>query len=149
MRVIHLPIYPNYRILCKNDSSFGIIKTVMIPINEKEEKHIDNIGDSIINFDRGDRSFSITMKDIYCYGEIDFNNEDDLAAINNFHFLDYLTLSGIHIPANYDYKTHTCKSNIKLPLHTETWTPSAVAKVAHGYLGKPQRILLFKEHISK
>lgn len=149
MRVIQLPIYQNYRILCKNIGSFGTTRTVMIPITEKEEKRIDNIGDSIINFDRGSRSFSIKMKDIYCYGEINFNDEDDLTAIDNFHFLDYLTLSGIHIPSNYNYSTHSCKSNLKVPLSTETWTPSVVAKIAHGYLGKPQRVLLFKEHTKK
>lgn len=117
----------------------------MIPIDEKEEKDIDNISDSTLTFNRGDTTFHVTMKNIFCYGEVDFTNIDDLNQIDSFGFLDYLGIQGIHIYSRYNYKTHSCSSPKKHLLWSETWRPSVVAQMAHGYLGKPQRILLFRE----
>lgn len=147
--MIPLPIYQNYRILCSNANGYNIRRTIMIPISEQEEKDIDNIGDSTLKFKRGNMSFSVKMKDIYCYGEVDFTNEEDLDQIDSFNFLDYLGANGIRIYSNYDYKTHSCKASNKKLLWTETWCPSVVAQITHGYLGKPQRILLFNEYVRK
>lgn len=127
----------------KNVSNIGTKLTVMIPINEEEEKLIDNIDKSTLKFHRGNKSFSISMKDIYCYGEVNFEDEDTLNQINEFKFLDYLCKVGVKIYSRYDYKTHSCSSPKRRCLLTETWSPSQLAKMAHGYLGKPKRILLF------
>lgn len=140
---IQLPIYPDFHILNKNVSNIGTKLTVMIPIDEEEEKLIDNIDKSTLKFHRGNKSFSISMKDIYCYGEVDFEDQDTLNQINEFKFLDYLAEVGVHIYSRYDYKTHSCSSPKRSCLWTETWSPSQLAKMAHGYLGKPKRILLF------
>ena len=118
----------------------------MIPISEQEEKSIDNIKDSVLKFQRGDISFSVKMNNIYCYGKVDFTNRDDLNQIDSFNFLDYLGASGINIYSNYDYKTHSCSSPKQHCLWTETWNPAELAKMAHGYLGKPKRILLFNQN---
>lgn len=117
----------------------------MIPINEDEEKLIDNIDKSTLTFHRGNRSFSIQMRDIYCYGEVDFNNKETLDKIEEFNFLDYLGAIGVHIYSRYDYKSHSCTSPMRRCMWTETWSPAHLAKMAHGYLGKPQRILLFNQ----
>lgn len=119
----------------------------MIPINEKEEKDIDNIGKHTLIFHRGDKSFTVSMKDIYCYGEVDFTDDDIMNQIDNFGFLNYLEDMGIHIYARYDYQTHTCRSPKKHCLWSETWSPAKLTQMAHGYLGKPKRILLFNETI--
>ena len=55
--------------------------TVMIPITEKEEENIDNIDNSVLIFIRGKRKFSVTMKDIYCYGEVNFTDRETLDKI--------------------------------------------------------------------
>lgn len=147
MYQIPLPIYPNYHILSRNKS--GILKKeiIMIPIDEKEEEEIDNIGDEMLVFHRGNRSFSISMRNIYCYGEVDFTNQETVNQINAFKFLDYLGIVGVHIYSRYDYKTHSCSSPKRHCLWTETWNPAELAKMAHGYLGKPKRILLFNQNI--
>ena len=75
---IPLPIYPDFRILSKNVSSLGTRLTVMIPIDEEEEELIDNIDKSVLKFHRGHKTFSVSMRDIYCYGEVDFEDEDTL-----------------------------------------------------------------------
>lgn len=147
--MIPLPTYQNYRILCSNVSGSIVRITIMIPISEQEEKSIDNIRDSTLKFKRGDASFSVRMKDIYCYGEVDFTSKEDLNQIDSFNFLEHLGASGIHILSQYDYKTHSCKARNKKLLWTETWHPAIVAQMAHGYLGKPQRILLFNKTIIK
>lgn len=119
----------------------------MIPIDENEEKLIDNIDKHTLTFHRGDRTFSVSMKDIYCYGEVDFEDEDILNRISKFKFLDYLGAVGVHIYSGYDYKTHSCSSPKSCCLWTETWNPAELAKMAHGYLDKPKRILLFNQTI--
>lgn len=121
----------------------------MIPIDEDEEKLIDNIDKSILPFHRGNRSFSISMKDIYCYGEVDFEDENTLNQIKDFKFLNHLDEVGVHIYSRYDYKTHSCYSPKRYCLWTETWNPAELAKMAHGYLGKPQRILLFNQTVKR
>ena len=72
--------------------------------------------------------------------------EEDKATISRA--LDYLEEKGVTIYSNYDYETHSCSSPEKYCLWTETWHPAVLAKMAHGYLGKPKRILLFNQ-ISK
>lgn len=135
--------------MSKNVSSLGTKLTVMIPIDEDEEKLIDNIDKSTLAFHRGKRSFSVSMRDIYCYGEVDFEDENVLNQIKEFKFLEYLQETGIKICADYNYKTHTCKSSKPYILYTETWNPAELAKRAHAYLGKPKRILLFNQFIRK
>ena len=148
MYQIPLPTFHHYRILNSKRSSIGTKSTIMIPINEKEELLIDNIDKQTLHFHRGNRTFSVQMKDIYCYGEVDFTDKDTLDKINDFKFLDYLEEVGVRIYSNYDYETHSCSSPTEYCLWTETWHPAVLAKMAHGYLGKPKRILLFSQ-ISK
>ena len=145
---ISLPIFPHYHILNSNKSSARIKSTIMIPIDKDEELLIDNINEQTLYFNRGNRTFSVKMENIYCYGEVDFTDKDTLDKINDFKFLSYLEEVGVHIYSNYNYETHSCSSPKIHCLWTETWNPAVLAKMAHGYLGKPQRILLFNQ-ISK
>lgn len=117
----------------------------MTAITEKEENLIDNLKDDIIELHRGNRTFSISRRQIYCYGIVDFDNQDDLDTIEKFKFLTHLGVMGQHIYSNYNYKTHTCSSNKNRLLWTETWSPSQLARFAHGSLNKPERIILFSQ----
>ena len=147
MHRIPLPIYPDYRILNSNCSRGRTHTTIMIPIDEDEEKLIDNIGKKVLCFHRGNRSFSVKIGDIYCYGEVDFNDKETLDKIAEFSFLDYLDEVGVRIYSRYDYESHSCTSPTNRCMWAETWNPVYLAKMAHGYLGKPQRILLFNQII--
>lgn len=116
----------------------------MTYISEEEESLIDR--GKTLNLQRGDAEFTIESYDIYCYGEVNFDlSSDDMYKIDNLNFLDYLKgASGYPICSDYDYESHTCKSPISCYRITETWHPSVLARYAHGCLGKPQRIVLFK-----
>lgn len=146
---IPLPIYPTYRILNRNKTNLGTKITVMIPISKKEEKRIDDIGKSTLRFTRGNRTFSVKMSDVYCYGEIDFTDRNTLKEIAEFNFLNNLGAVGVSVYSRYDYDTHSCTSPNKYCLWSETWNPVILTKMAHGFLGKPERILLFNQTIKK
>lgn len=155
MNRMPLPIFPHYRILNSIRTNNCIKATIMIPIDESEESMLDDINDNtssnikneIFQFNRGNRTFSVSIKDIYCYGNLNFNDDNVIKEIEEFNFLDYLTFSGIPIRSRYDYITHSCVSIKQKPLWVETWSTLDLVKLAHGYLGKPERILLFKQII--
>lgn len=138
-----MPIHSDYHILCSNRTSHRCVITVMTYITEEEENLIDNLKDKTLQLTRGNRVFDVRMNQIHCYGEVDFENQDDLDTIDGFKFLDFLGGVGIHIYSRYNYKTHSCSSPKRNALWTETWSPAELAKYAHGFLGKPQRIILF------
>lgn len=143
-----MPTSKNYHILHTNPSGIGK-QIIMIPITEKEENNIDNITDNVLEFHRGNRTFSVRMHNIYCYGEVNLEDKETCNKISNFNFLNYLGATGVHIYSNYDYNTHTCKTPKKYLLYTETWNPLDLVKFAHGTLNKPKRILLFYQQLKK
>lgn len=139
-----MPITPEYRILCNNGDIGRGCQIVMTYISEHEENQLDNLSDKILVLERGDKTFNIQMHRVYCYGKVDFNNDDDLNIIENFNFLNHLGAVGVHIYADYDYESHTCSSPTNHYKWTETWSPSHLARYAHGCLNKPERIVLFR-----
>ena len=145
MYQIPLSIFFFFFILNNKKISIGIKIGVMILVVEIVELIFDIFDYFSLHFHRGDRTFSVQMKDVYCYGEVDFTDKDTLDKINDFKFLDHLEAVGAHVYSNYDYETHSCSSPKEYCLWTETWHPAVLAKMAHGYLGKPQRILLFNQ----
>lgn len=142
-----MPISQNYHILCRNKTNVRTVEVVMTHIDEREESFIDNLKDNIIKLDRGERTFTISRRQIYCYGEVDFNNEEDLKTIDGFKFLSHLGVAGQPIYANHNYHNHTCASPKNHALWTETWSPAYLARYAHASLNKPQRIILFYQDI--
>lgn len=140
-----MPIHKDYHFLCSNRSRYRTVSTIMTYITEEEESLIDNLKDKTLQLTRGNRVFNIKMNQIHCYGEVNFESQEDLDTIDGFKFLDFLGCVGIHIYSMYNYKTHSCSSPKRYALWTETWSPSELAKMAHGYIGKPQRIILFNQ----
>lgn len=118
---------------------FGTRYAVVITsINENQEKSLDN-GESI----ELNEKFIVNPKDVYCYGEIDFSNDDDINTINNFDWICD-PVKGESIPAHYNYETHTCESiNLHIGEH-ETFDNVKIAMYGHGCIGKPKRCLIFK-----
>ena len=145
--IIQIPTENDYHLLCKhvNDNK-DTIMIFMTHITIEEEIEIDNR--HTIKIERGNKVFEINPNrgDIYCYGIVDFNTDSsDYNIIDNFNFLKHLNIVGIKIQSRYNYENHTCDSPKEFPLWTETWSPAELAQLAHGYLGKPERIVLFKQ----
>ena len=134
----------DYQVMCSRFLTRGELELIiMIPISEKEETELDS--GSLITVRNG-FGFSIDKTNVICYGEIDFNtNSDDYNVIEGMNWLDHITLLGIGVPSDYDYKTHCCYSPIKVVRHYDTNNPAVVAQYTHARLGKPQRCCIFKE----
>lgn len=118
----------------------------MTYITEEEEHYFDNMtSDTVILLERNNAKFKIKRNQVYCYGIVNFNNKSDYKQIKEFNFLGYLGVQGIPIPANYNYKEHNCKTSNRRIQYTETWCPAELSRYAHACLGKPERIIIFKQ----
>lgn len=139
-----MPITQNYRILSSNRMTTKSNRNYLTWITKEEEDKIDNLKDETFVLERGNRIFKIKKRQIYGYGEIDFNKEEDAKLVEKFKFLDSYVY-GVPFPSNYDYNTHTCLSPKKKPMWTETISPLDIVKYAHASLNKPQRVLIFNQ----
>lgn len=143
MKTIQMPIIKDYQTLICRTESTSKISVMMTYITEDEEHELDNNRPIIIK--RGNITFMVNPQTVYCYGEIDFNtNSEDYKTLATFNWLDHLTDRGIGIPANYNYKTHTCVTPLRQYQYYDTVKPEVVAQYLHGVLGKPERTLIFK-----
>lgn len=142
--IIKLPVREDYySLIARKTSDKREESVVMTYITEAEEQSIDK-GKTIV-LKRGNLSFTVNPTDIYCYGEIDFNNNsEDMDVISTFSWLDSLIMRGVCIPSNYNYERHECVSINKRPMWYDTTKCEDYAKYVHGCLGKPKRCLIFR-----
>jgi hypothetical protein len=118
-------------------------RIIMTSLEDDEEKLLDN--NKTISITRGHMTFIIKPNDIVAYGEIDFENgSEDLDYIYTLNFYKNNMLSGVIVPSEYDYKTHTVTSDIKGGRRFDTTQTDIVCQYAHGCLGKPKRTIIFK-----
>lgn len=119
----------------------------MIPITEEEEASLDK---GYLHWERKDVAFDIDSKNIKAYGNIDFNkSSDDYKTLECVRWLDHLTIQGIYIPSNYNYKEHCSYSDRNRPLYYDTVNPAAVLQYIHGVLNKPERCCIFSKIVNK
>lgn len=141
--IIKMPLVKDYvSIVCKKEKTLttGIIMTY---ITDEDEKTLD--AHNNLSLKRGNTIFKIPPENVYCYGNIDLNrNTEDYDVISTFNWLDHLSIRGICVPSNYDYKTHTCKSNLRVPRWYDTTKPEVVTQYCHGLLNKPEKIVIFR-----
>ena len=115
------------------------VRILMAPITEKEEALLDK--GRAFTIHRGDLSFSLNSDNVFAYGKVDFHKgTEDYENIDEL--IPYRDV--VHLPFNYDYDTHTCKTKTKYYQTYETDDISAMAQYAHGRLGKPERVVIFK-----
>lgn len=145
-RVINLPIWNTEFV---NIVSKAVDKTtrqnvVMTSISEEEEYRLDT--DKKITIVRDNILFTVNIKNVYCYGVIDFDDySDDYNAIDNFDWFKACTTQGKFVPNNYNYESHAVEqdSKNKYIQDIETWSPAQYTQYLHGCLGKPHRVLIF------
>ena len=139
-----MPISKDYQtVICHTEKVGNKIKSqtriLMTWISDKEEALLDK--GKAITITRGGITFDLDKDNIFSYGEVDFHDgTEDYDALNELiPFRDV-----VHIPLNYDYDTHTCKTKTKCYQTYETDNIGAMAQYAHGRLGKPKRVVIFK-----
>lgn len=128
--------------LCLTDSSKGNRIVVMEAITEEQEARIDKSKQYFgsIRHTKEDGQI-IDGKDIYVYGEINFNSEEDCNILNRFHLLDNDN-SFVYSGFNYDKGTIVLKEN------NVKWyqTTNNIKWLQFNYclIGKPERIIIYK-----
>lgn len=128
--ICHIDIIKNHR-----------IPVVMEPITEEQELRIDKSAKyyGAIQFERKD-GVIVAAKDIYLYGEVDFNN-DDLDLIERFKLIDE---DGNWIYSNFDYEKGNFTTIDGIAKGYPTWNLINWFKYCHVLIGKPQRIIVYK-----
>lgn len=135
-------------ILCRTEIVKGkTIKVYMEPITEEQEIRIDNsikyYGE--LRYERFDKTI-ITSKDIYLYGEINFKDDNDINQINRLNLIDD---KGAYIYSTFNYDKgnySTIDYQIKC---SPTWNPIYWFMYCHCLIGKPKRIIVYREPIIK
>lgn len=118
----------------------------MTHLNEKEEKSLDDAG--VVKLKRGSLTFNVFKKDVYCYGEIDYNKgSDDYETLSNQDWFIDCDMQGVMVPSNYDYENNIIVSDIKGGRWYDTVKTEIVAQFKHGQLGKPKRSIIFKHYV--
>lgn len=140
-----LGISPNKVILRRVPSKIKnkYINVVMMPITALEESRIDKskkyYGE--IKFDIDGYKF-IRAKDIYLYGEVDFEKESDLEAIEKFKLINE---EGAWIYSNFDYNKGNYTIIDGQIKGYYTFDNILWFMFNHVKLGKPKRIIVFNE----
>lgn len=117
----------------------------MEAITEQEEQRIDNAPKYYgeIRHVRSD-SYIIPAKDIYLYGEVDFNNDDDIDNIERFNLINMDLNACNWIYSNFNFKEGYFTTIDGIAKGYPTWNALKWFMYKYVLLGKPQRIIVYK-----
>ena len=123
-------------ILCRIKYLGDYVYTVMREITDKQEQELDDL--ESINIDNK----VVTKEDIYCYGQIDVNNEEDINYIKKFNIINLDSENSIH--SGYDYEKGEVVIENNIAKKHSTWNPIEWFKYNYLLIGKPKRIIIYK-----
>lgn len=123
------------------------VQVIMAGITEEQEKDLDN--GKIITIETSIGCFDVNPDMCYCYGELDLSpNSKDINRIYEAHWFDNFN-TNIHLVSEYDYETHSVTSDIPGGRWYESFNPKHYIPYLHGCIGKPKRIVIFKDYFKK
>lgn len=150
---IPMPTRKGYYVMTSRTSGIKTKDVIIIAsISSKDFDKLQNdepIDLKFTNDCRNDKfnkvEFHIEPDDVYCYGDIDFNEDsEDFETLDGFNWLND-KLNGIHMPIDYDYATHTCLSPTSKYRTNECRSCAKMTQYAHAAIGKPKYVCIFKE----
>jgi len=125
-------------VLCRIKHNSKFYNVYMQSITEKQEAKLDEeksiilaVGGDIIN---------VSKESIYCYGEINSNNEDDARTIIRFNLVNE-DGTCIHSNINEQYQT------IKPPTFVFSTNPLLVWDYSYTLVGRPKRIIVYRQQV--
>lgn len=140
-RVIHFPIVEGIKVSSiRTGPAFQHHMTIMLPIDDKIEKKIDN--KKTFNIQWNGHDYLVKPKNVFAYGEINLEDEDDIDIIYKCNIA--IPDDGIWVYSDYDYKTNTSKYRDGKLLQYTSYDNLKIFKQCYGMLGCPKSILLFK-----
>ena len=122
--------------LCRIKIMGSFIYTIMRPITQEQEKILDR--DEQIEIDG-----NVISKDkIYCYGEFDVNNPEDINYIKKFNIINLDEENPIH--SNYDFDEGNVTIEGNMAKMYSCYDVVKWFKYNYVLIGKPKRILIYK-----
>lgn len=134
-----------YYILRPCDSPNKDYQIVITRLSTDEEEKLNNNEPVILK--RKDTTFIVQPDLCYAYGELDLSpNSKDINTIYNSKYFSYLD---IHISclSKYDYNSHTVTSDVRGGRYFWSNNPKDYLPYIHGCIGKPSKVVIFKEYI--
>lgn len=123
-------------ILSRTKYMGNISCVVMRGITKEQEENIDK--NKAISFG----NTVIGENEIYCYGQLDINNKEDVKYLKQFNLIDLDAENFVH--SNYDYDKGTVEINTDRISVYPTWNIVNWFKYNHLLIGKPKRIIIYK-----
>lgn len=137
-----LGLHSEGMMICRINSTAKKV-IVIEPLTKEQEDDIDKskkyYGD-IRFINKNDKT--IEAKDIYLYGEINFDNEEDLYHIEQFNLINN---DGAWIYTNVDYDTGDVYSINNSFKTSQIYNPIEWFKYCHLLIGKPNRVIVYKK----
>lgn len=127
--------------LCLTESIKNKKIVIMEAITEEEEQRIDKSKDYYGSIKYNKNNLVIDSKDIYLYGEVNLNDENDINFIKRFYLINPET-SFIYSNFDYDRGVYTTV-NLK-PRWCTTFDPIKWFKYNYCLIGKPNRIIIYR-----
>ena len=123
-------------ILCRTKVLGNYNYTVMRPITESQEKELDE--NEQITIDNN----IITKDNIYCYGQFDINNDEDIKYVKKFNIINLEEANPIYSGYNFSDGTVVIEGNIAKTY--SCYNPIEWFKYNYLLIGKPERIIIYK-----
>ena len=122
----------------------------MEPITEKEEERIDKSSKYYgeIRHVRSD-GYIIPSKDIYLYGEVDLDNDEDINNIEKFNLIDSKSSACNWIYSNFDFENGCFTTIDGIAKGYPIWDAFTWFLFNYVLLGKPKRIIIYNYPIDK
>ena len=127
--------------LCLTESIKNKKIVIMEATTEEEEQRIDKSKDYYGSIRYNKNNLVIDSKDIYLYGEVNLNDENDINFIKRFYLINPET-SFIYSNFDYDRGVYTTV-NLK-PRWCTTFDPIKWFKYNYCLIGKPNRIIIYR-----
>lgn len=134
-------------LICHTDGDKYIkrqVRYIIAKIDDKEDSKLDR-NCTIFRTING-RSIRIDSNNTIAWGIVDFDeNSEDMNQLYNLIKNDKF----VHIPSDYDLETHCCYSPVKSYRTTETSDIVEIARYCYGKLGKPNKVVIFKDVVTR
>lgn len=144
LRIFRLPTSNDFVIVHWRKIDKKIRKILMAPITEEQEQLLDE--GNFIEIITHCKGYVLSNKDVIVYGVIDFSEGSlDMDFIYSLNWCADDYFKGMCIPSRYNYNKHTALGNDKGLLYYDTIRCDTILKYKHGCLGKPKRVVIWKE----
>ena len=123
-------------ILSRTKNLGNYIYVIMKPITKEDEKTLDNEEELNINGN------IVTKDDVYCYGEFDVTNPEDINYVKKFNIINLDNNNQVH--SNFDFESGEVIIEGNIAKMYDCYDVIKWFKYNYLLIGKPNRIIIYK-----